>query len=103
MASTPEQKIQLPARTADGIPAGDAGTERGVNYCLPDLLPEAMLLTGIALGLREALEPKRDEAAIMVEAPGEPPGDKALEVNVDSTRPAESVMVIRPWLLREEP
>jgi hypothetical protein len=62
-----------------------------------------MLLTGIALGLREALEPKREEAAIMTEAPGEPPGDKALEVNVDSSRPAESVMVIRPWLLREEP
>jgi hypothetical protein len=60
-----------------------------------------MLLTGIALGLREALEPKRDEPAIMAEAPGEPPGDKALDVSVDTDRPNESVLVIRPWLLRD--
>ena len=61
-----------------------------------------MLLTGIAFGLREALEPKPQEAAIVADAPGEPPGDKAVEVNVDSVRPAESVMVIRPWLLRQD-
>ena len=61
-----------------------------------------ILLTGIALGLREALEPKLDPPAIIMEAPGEPPGDRALEAEVDRDRPDESVLVIRPWLLREQ-
>jgi hypothetical protein len=60
-----------------------------------------MLMTGIALGLREALEPKREQAAIVADAPGDPPGSQAVEVNVDADRPAESVLVLRPWLLRQ--
>jgi hypothetical protein len=59
-----------------------------------------LLLTGIAFGLREVLDPQPEKAAIIAEVPGEPPGDKALDVNVDSTRPAESVVLVRPWLLR---
>ena len=59
-----------------------------------------MLLTGIAFGLREALEPNPDKPPIIAEAPGEPPGDKAFDLNVDTDRPAESVVLVRPWLLR---
>jgi hypothetical protein len=60
-----------------------------------------VLLTGIALGLREVLEPKKDQPAIVAEVPGEPPGEKALDVSVDTIRPAESVVLVRPWLLQE--
>jgi hypothetical protein len=59
-----------------------------------------LLLTGIAFGLREALEPNPDKPAIVADVPGEPPGDKALDVNVDTTHPPESVVLVRPWLLR---
>ncbi|HLK44060.1 MAG TPA: hypothetical protein VKV34_12015 [Thermoleophilia bacterium] len=60
-----------------------------------------LLLTGIAFGLREALEPNPDKPAIVAEIPGEPEGDKAFDVNVDTIRPAESVVLVRPWLLRD--
>ena len=57
------------------------------------------ILTGFALGLKEVFEPKREEPAIVQEVPGEPPGDLPVEAQLDQTRPDESVVTIRPWLL----
>jgi hypothetical protein len=59
------------------------------------------VLTGFALGLREALEPERTEAPIIVEVSGDPPDDLAVEAHVDDVNPAESVVTVRRWLLRE--
>lgn len=58
------------------------------------------LLTGVALGLQEVFEPRRDPVAIVAEAPGEPPGPpQPLEVHLDPDDPAASSVVVRRWLL----
>lgn len=57
------------------------------------------ILTGFALGLQEALEPKREEPGIVVQASGDPPEDLAVESDFEYRRPRQSVVHIRPWLL----
>jgi hypothetical protein len=61
------------------------------------------ILTGFALGLREALEPERDEPAIVAQVSGEPVGDLPVEAHLDDLSPRESVVTIRPWLLDDRP
>ncbi len=54
------------------------------------------VLTGITLGLREALEPRREEPAIMIEAAGEPEDpDQPIVLHFDPDSPADTVAVIR--------
>jgi hypothetical protein len=57
------------------------------------------VLTGIAFGVREALEPDRESPAIVVPAPGAPPGPQTLELHLDDDRPEEAWAVVRPWLV----
>lgn len=57
------------------------------------------LLTGIALGLQEALDPRREETPIVVQTSGDPPGDLPVEADLSGLRPDEKVVSIRPWLL----
>ncbi len=57
------------------------------------------ILTGIGLGLKEALEPKREEPAVMIEASGEPPTPLPVEADLGGIMPADNVVRIRPWLL----
>lgn len=59
------------------------------------------ILTGIGLGLKEVLEPKRDEPAIMIETSGDPPGDLPVEADMAGIMPADKVVRIRPWLLSQ--
>ena len=60
------------------------------------------VLTGIALGLRHALDPQHEPPAIVQEVPGGPPGDdEPFSVLLDGDHPEESVVVIRPWLFGE--
>ncbi len=59
------------------------------------------ILTGIALGLKQVLEPRRDEPAIVAQVSGEPIGDQPIEADVNDIAPARSVVKIRPWLLGE--
>ncbi len=59
------------------------------------------ILTGFALGLQQVFEPKRDEPAIVMQTSGEPPRDLPVEAQVEQGRPRQSVVSIRPWLLRE--
>jgi hypothetical protein len=61
------------------------------------------ILTGFALGLREALEPERDEPSIVAQVSGEPVGDLPVQAHLDDLSPHESVVTIRPWLLEERP
>lgn len=56
------------------------------------------VLSGIAFGLRQALEPDREEPAIVAPAPGAPPGPQRLELYLDHDRPEETWAVVRPWL-----
>lgn len=57
------------------------------------------VLTGFALGFREALGQEPQKAAIIMEAPGDPPSDLPVDAEVDQIRPADNVVRIRPWLL----
>ncbi len=57
----------------------------------------AMLAAGM-LGLQQVLEPKKSEdPPIVVEAPGEPPGIKRLEFDLDPDDPSGSTVTFRPW------
>lgn len=59
-----------------------------------------VIMTGIALGFREALTVQREEPAIVAQAPGEPPGPpRVVDLHVDLDDPAASVAVVRPWLV----
>jgi hypothetical protein len=54
------------------------------------------VLTGIALGLREALEPNRRQTAFVIEAPGEPEDpDAPIALRFDPDDPTKTVAVIR--------
>jgi 4'-phosphopantetheinyl transferase len=51
------------------------------------------------LGLRDALEPrKNEEIAIVQDHAGSPPHDDPIELDLDPEHPAESVVRVRPWL-----
>lgn len=61
-----------------------------------------VVLTAIALGLREALEEPNDEPAIVQEADDDlfgPP--RGMELHLEWGAPADTWVVLRPWLLRE--
>lgn len=60
------------------------------------------ILTGFAFGLREALEPERDEPSIMMETSGAPPKDLPVEADLAEMHPRRSVVRIRPWLLNDD-
>ena len=51
------------------------------------------------LGLRDALEPRRDEEiAIVRDDAGGPPPNAPIELELDPDHPEESVVRVRPWL-----
>ncbi len=54
------------------------------------------VLSGIALGLHHALEPKRQQPAFVMEAPGEPEDpDAPITLHFDPDDPSKTVAVIR--------
>jgi hypothetical protein len=63
------------------------------------------VLSGIALGLQQALEPKRELPAFVMEAPGEPEDpDAPITLHFDPDDPTKTVAVIRtPGPARPEP
>ncbi len=89
------------AEGGEGVGAEDDNTEGGerdplrFNHWMKRSATGAVL-TGITLGLREALEPRRDEPAIMIEAAGEPEDpDQPIVLHFDPDSPADTVAVIR--------
>lgn len=59
------------------------------------------ILTGFALGLQQALETHREEPSIVVQISGDPPDDLPVEAEFEYGRPRQSVVSIRPWMLKE--
>ncbi len=57
------------------------------------------VLTGIALGIREVLEPERQEAPVVMETSGVPPRDLPVEADLQEPAPKRNVVAVRPWLL----
>jgi len=60
----------------------------------------AKILAASMRGLHEAIYGPKDEAAIVIEAAGDPPDPEGLDVRLDPDHPEQSVVVVRPWLLR---
>jgi hypothetical protein len=57
------------------------------------------MLTGIALGLREALEPEKDRPAMVQPAPnGDGDRMKPIDLHLDPDNVEATVAVVRPWL-----
>ncbi len=64
------------------------------------------VMTGIAVGLQQALELPRQEPAFVIEASGEPDDpDRAIDLHIDPDNPAGSVAIVRRRSLEppEEP
>jgi hypothetical protein len=57
------------------------------------------ILTGFALGLKQVLEPEREEPAVVMQVSGEPVRDLAVDAQLNDLQPSESVVTVRPWLL----
>ncbi len=54
------------------------------------------VMTGIALGLREALELPRERPALVIEAPGEPDDpDHPIDLRFDPDSPEATVAIVR--------
>lgn len=81
---------------ADGGPAGDVGLPSWRRKPLGTQMVAAAMV-----GLAEAIYGPRDKPAIVIDASGDPPGDGGLELSLDPDHPEQSVVVIRPWLLRQ--
>ncbi len=58
-----------------------------------------MLAAGMR-GLNDAIYGPKDEPAIVIDAAGDPPDPEGLDVQLDADHPEQSVVVVRPWLLR---
>lgn len=62
------------------------------------------VMTGISLGLREALEHKKNEPALMIEASGQPDDpNHPIRLHFDPDSPSDSVAVIRQPGDRDSP
>lgn len=84
----------------DVVPPG-AGSEKAKlpRPSLRDGLGAKMLAAGMR-GLNDAIYGPKDEPAIVIEAAGDPPDPEGLDVQLDPDHPEQSVVVVRPWLLR---
>jgi len=54
-----------------------------------------MVIGAIGMALRDIFEPEREEAPIIVQAPGEPPGPRRFTIELDDD-PAASTVIYRP-------
>jgi hypothetical protein len=61
-----------------------------------------LVISASMLGLRDVLEgPRDDEPAIVREWAGEPPEPGGLSMRLDPENPGDSIILVRPWLLRD--
>ncbi len=94
-------------RTLDGTGAASASEGSSENE-LPDTVDPlrfnkwmkrsatGAVMSGIALGLQEALTIKKEQPAFVMEAPGEPEDDEApIQLKFDPDNPANTVAIIR--------
>lgn len=57
------------------------------------------MMSGLALGLRDVLEPEREEPSITLETSGAPPRDLPVEADIEDVPAKHNVVKVRPWLL----
>ena len=105
-ARQPEHDASAPVTPADGAAAtgeGEAGGEDGAEVRDPLRFNNWMkrsatgaVMTGIAVGLQQALELPRQQPAFVIEASGEPEDpDRPIDLRFDPDSPADTVAIIR--------
>jgi 4'-phosphopantetheinyl transferase len=86
----------IPPAVSDRPRVGDPGSrpiDRFRGTAVGGVLAAGML------GLRDALEPRKDEEiAIVRDDAGGPPANSPIELELDPEHPEESVVRVRPWL-----
>ncbi|HEV3280299.1 MAG TPA: hypothetical protein VG032_01725 [Acidimicrobiales bacterium] len=90
-------------RTTEGSMDGATEAEAGASGRDPRRFNEwrkrsatGAVMTGIALGLKEALELPRQRPALVIEAPGEPDDpDHPIDLHFDPDDPTRTVAVVR--------
>ena len=95
--------MELHVEPVDEDPEARPG-DRGPHTALPPKIESwrrrsvtGAVLTGFAFGLREVLEPEREETSIVVQVSGEPVKDLAVQAHLDEQKPRDSVVTVRPW------
>ena len=59
-----------------------------------------LVVSASLLGLRDVLEGPRDEPPVIAEFSGAPPTPGALSMRLDPDNASDSIILVRPWLLR---
>lgn len=86
----------------DGGPEGEKDPLRFSNWMKRSTTGAVM--TGIAMGLQQALEPQNREVPFVIEAKGEPDDpDRPIDLRFDPDSPADTVAVIRRPATAEPP
>ena len=63
-----------------------------------------VVLTAVALGLRSAVDERGDDEAVVVDAPTtRPDPNDPVDLHFDPRGPADTWVVVRPWLVGREP
>ena len=87
-------------------PTGDGTGRRDANRSIDKFRGTAvgpMLAAGL-LGLRDALEPPREEeVAIVQNYSGDPPFTEPIVLRLDPEHPEDSIAMVRPWLRDASP
>jgi len=93
-----------------GSPVDDSGSDDGLHTALPPKFESwrrrsatGAILTGFALGLQQAFSKEHEQPSIVMETSGDPPTDLPVEADMELARPRQSVVTIRPWLVRSSP
>jgi hypothetical protein len=90
-----DEPVTGEAETVDEEPADDSPT----RFEKVRRSSAGVIMTGIALGLQDALQLPKKEPAFVIKATGEPDGDPGpIDLQFDPDDPSNTVAVIRPWL-----
>jgi hypothetical protein len=86
----------------DGGPDGGKDPLRFSNWMKRSATGAVM--TGIAVGLQEALQPQKKEVPFVIEARGEPDDpDRPIDLRFDPDSPADTVAIIRHPVTKDRP
>ncbi len=89
----------------DGDEDGEAGSRDPLRFnSWMKRSATGAVMTGIAVGLQQALELPRQEPAFVIEASGEPDDpNRAIDLHIDPDNPAGSVAIVRRRSAMEPP
>jgi hypothetical protein len=109
----PDQAADQPADQAADQPADQAADDQPGDQADPDQADSdqslrfdrwrkrsaaGVMMSGIALGLQEALTLPRQDPPFVIQASGEPDAEGPIDLQFDPDDPSSTVAVIRPWL-----